>query len=168
MKVMGIDASKTSSGWSIIEDEKLIAFGLIKTTTKDKFRLKIIYESISKLIKKYKPDIILMEDGFSGPNKKVSIELGKVRGVIELLSQQNNYEIILLQPAQVKKMIAGNGNAKKELVAEILCEIYKNNSIFLTIGPFSSKQGKKKTDDIYDAISIALYYFYNIRESLQD
>ena len=62
----------------------------------------------------------------------------------------NQIDIDLIFPSSVKKLVTGNGRAIKEDVAKYIQENY------IDIGEYSDKQGKNKTSDICDAISIAI------------
>ena len=62
MIIIGIDASTTSSGWSVFQDKRLIAHGCVKPKNKD-WRDRIMEESVffMKLIQEYNPDTICAE-----------------------------------------------------------------------------------------------------------
>ena len=45
MIIIGIDASTTSSGWSVFQDKRLIAHGCVKPKSKD-WRDRIMEESV--------------------------------------------------------------------------------------------------------------------------
>ena len=59
-------------------------------------------------------------------------------------------EVMYIAPTSVKKFITGSGKAKKDDVAKVIRENY------IDIGEYSDSTGKKKTSDIYDAISVAI------------
>jgi len=162
MKILGLDASLSSTGYSIFEDEELKGYGLIKTKKTDENRFFKIYSEIKHIIKENNIKCIIMEDGYIGMNRQHSMEITKVRGIIQLIGEMENITTFVLSPMSIKKYIAGKGNAKKEDVYNTLCRIFENNLIFNSIGPYSDIERKniKKTSDIYDAISIALCYRY--------
>ncbi len=66
------------------------------------------------------------------------------------------------QPKEIRKNFGLSGAAKKEEVAQEVLKYYP----FLEqqIGPYSDKNNKQKTSDIYDAISIGLSYILNLEE----
>jgi Holliday junction resolvasome RuvABC endonuclease subunit len=99
-----------------------------------------------------------MEDGFSGTNRKTSMQLSYLRGGLTLLLRHNKILVEKQLPSTIRKNIGVGGNAKKEQVAEKVSIIYQNNVLLNQIGPYSDKQNKNKTSDIYDAISIAYSY----------
>ena len=53
MKILGLDTSTTSTGYAVLDNEKLISYGTIKTPKKADLLDKIIYieEHIKQIIK---------------------------------------------------------------------------------------------------------------------
>ena len=86
MLVLGIDPGTAICGYGVVEQKgsqlRAIEYGAIETSPKlkNEERLTIIYEGISKLIEKYKPDVVGVEELFF--NKNVSISLSKFSFVI--------------------------------------------------------------------------------------
>jgi len=107
--------------------------------------LKNTYNNLLKLINMYKPDIVGFESGFIGANRKVGMKLSEFRGLLKCICIQKDISYYEISPSDVKKMIAGKGNAKKHIVAECVSEITGINSF--------------ETDDVSDAIAIGLCYF---------
>lgn len=155
MKTLCIDASLTSTGWALFDDLRLQKFGKINTQKKDLKRLEAIVGALNDILIDDNVEQVIMEGGFSKiANLKTGLMLAELRGAIKYEISKKN--LILLEPApqQIKKLLTGNGRATKEEVFEALHEIYKNDKLFATIGPFSDSAGKKKTSDVYDAISL--------------
>lgn len=158
MNILTIDASLSSTGYAIFKNKKLAKFGKICPSKNEKQKLKFFYEELLKIIKENKINDIVIEDGFSKiANLRTGLMLAELRGCIKLLAYMNDVEIYTVAPQQIKKIITGKGNATKEDVANKLCEIYADNSLFKSIGTFSDKNNREKTSDIYDAISLFEY-----------
>ena len=64
-------------------------------------------------------------------------------------------------PSEIRKTLGCGGNAKKEDVAQAIVNMYPDNKKLDIIGPYSDKQNKNKTSDIYDAISIGVAFVKN-------
>lgn len=64
MKILGLDTSTTSTGYAVLDNEKLISCGTIKTPKKADLLDKIIYieEHIKQIIKAKEVDFIVIED----------------------------------------------------------------------------------------------------------
>ena len=70
IKILGLDVSSACTGYCIIEDGYLMAntIGTIKPNSKDCLGKKLVFfeQEIKKIIKKYNPSHIIVEDIFKG------------------------------------------------------------------------------------------------------
>lgn len=157
MKVLGIDPGTGRLGWAVLETQslkvksknynntpKLISCGLIETPANTKLdkRLKIIFEELGSVIKKYNPDELAIEELFFVKNVKTAISVSHARGVAMLTSSLKNLEIYEYKPNVIKLAIAGYGHASKDQIVKMLKLHLKGCSI--------------KQDDTADAIAVAL------------
>ena len=150
---MGIDPGLATIGYGFItleKDPKFIACGCIETKAKTEFneRLNIINKELTKLIKKYKPDICGVEQLFFCKNVKTAMNVGQARGVIIMTLSQQKIPIREFTPLQVKQAITSYGQASKKQVAEMV-------KLSLNL-----RQAPKK-DDAADALAIALTCLYS-------
>lgn len=170
MQVLGVDASLTCTGWAVLEYDRneidgmksvdgeidifepqkdyrptLVDYGTITTDSDDRLcrRTSEHYFGIKKILTVYAPNVMAVEDQFSGHNPSVLKKLSQVRGMCMLLSEQYGIPFVLYAPATIKAMVAGNGRAKKE---ELITRV---NSYF---------DEEFEDDNIADAISAALCY----------
>lgn len=137
--VLGIDQGLASCGYGLIQFkknkkgiiafDKVLTYGLIKTTTKNSNpeRLVIIHDTLENLIDIYKPSIISCERLFyTNPleghrNKSASIiTTNMVTGIIHYLAGHKKLILKDFVPSSVKKTITGNGLAKKEDIISIV------------------------------------------------
>lgn len=156
--LMAIDPSLNETGICIFNSQnELIYKGIISNTDKlkDMQRLFYIKNELKKLIKKYKINLVGIEDYSYGSKGRAIINLGELGGVIRLYLFEQKIPYILIQPTKIKKFITGKGNAKKELM---LLKVYKkfnmefeNNNICdaYALGRYiiktkSDKNGKKE------------------------
>jgi crossover junction endodeoxyribonuclease RuvC len=65
-------------------------------------RLKYLFEEVNKIIKKFKPDALAIEDAFFSKNVKSAMVLGHARGSIILAAAMNNMMIREYAPRKVK------------------------------------------------------------------
>jgi Holliday junction resolvasome RuvABC endonuclease subunit len=104
----------------------------------------------------FKPDIAVLEDQYVGPNPQTSLFLARARGVAMLACHHAGVQVVLYAPSEIKKVMTGKGNAKKELVQQAAVEAYKHNGVIEELfGDGIKKSGKKKNDDISDALAAA-------------
>ncbi len=147
--IIGIDPGFGRIGWGIIiqngSDWQVVNYGCLETSMKDPFvdRLAELHLEIIKLIKKYKPTRMAVEDLFFFKNLKTAIKVGQARGVILLAGVENKLPIDEFTPLQVKQAITGYGRAEK-------CQMQKMVQMILGL-----KQ-PIKSDDAADALAVAL------------
>ncbi len=150
---MGIDPGYGLIGFGIIDkqkdDIKVIDYGVIDTPHNETVpvRLAIIYDAITELIQKYKPDEISIEELYFVRNITTGINVAEARGVIVLSCVQNCGRLFEYGPNQVKQAVTGRGNAKKQEVESMVQAI------------LGIKQ-KIKPDDASDALAIALTHAF--------
>jgi crossover junction endodeoxyribonuclease RuvC len=122
MRVLGIDPGTLTSGYGIVveEDHKLfhVVSGGISPSAKQPFplRLKKIYEELEKVIDKYRPQVVVVEDLFVSKNIKSALKLGHARGVAILAAMNAGLPVFEYAPTEVKQAVVGNGKAEKKQV----------------------------------------------------
>jgi len=158
MIILGIDPGSVIIGYAIIKKQKgvepylkVIDFGCIIT---DKFsttgeRLKKIYEEIAKLIKKYKPDIMSIENLFFFKNLKTVMPVSQTKGVILLAAAEKKLQVYEFTPLQVKMTITGYGRAEKKQIKEMVKKT-------IDIENFDLTKNNRKRDDAFDALGVAI------------
>ena len=144
---LGIDPGFARLGYALIENKNstytLLHSGLIETFNTETYnkRLLQIYDSLTEIIIKYKPNNAAIEELFFAKNTTTALKVAEARGVIILALTQNNIEFMEYKPKEIKSQITGNGNANKESVMKMV-SLFTNTRI--------------KQDDTADAVAIAL------------
>ncbi|MDD5032073.1 MAG: crossover junction endodeoxyribonuclease RuvC [Patescibacteria group bacterium] len=148
--ILGIDPGLADTGYGIIEKEdrgKLICqeFGVIKTSAKKDMgeRLETINKKLDKIIKKYKPRLIAVEQLFFCKNVKTALAVGQARGVILFTARQNKIPTVEFTPLQVKQAVSSYGQAGK-------LQVQKMVKLLLDLKELP------KPDDAADALAIAI------------
>ncbi|QJW47109.1 crossover junction endodeoxyribonuclease RuvC [bacterium BFN5] len=119
MLALGIDPGTAICGYGLVEHRgsslRAIDYGAIQTSPRlsTSERLVIIHRDIDLLIKKYKPDIVGVEQLFFNKNVSTAMSVGQARGVILLAAAQNGIELTEFTPLQVKQSVVGYGKAEK-------------------------------------------------------
>jgi crossover junction endodeoxyribonuclease RuvC len=114
---MGLDVSLTSTGFVILENEKIVENGTI-TTKENEFtnrfdRYSYILVKIEELISYYRPCLIFIEHYSFSSKGRAIYQLGELGGLIRTtIEEYTKYEEIA--PSSVKKFATGKGNTKKE------------------------------------------------------
>ncbi|HNX63974.1 MAG TPA: crossover junction endodeoxyribonuclease RuvC [Oscillospiraceae bacterium] len=149
MRIIGIDPGYAIVGFGIVEYSgssfKTVEYGAITTPSGMDFneRLKVIYQDLSFVLDKYKPDSMAIEKLFFNTNQKTGIDVAQARGVILLCATMRNIEIREYTPLQVKQSVVGYGKAEKKQVMEMTRRILGLESV-------------PKPDDTADALAIAI------------
>ena len=159
MVVCGIDASTKSTGWSIFDGKKLIAYGVIKPEGQD-WRERIVNQApkLIEILNKYHPDKIYMEDvPLKAQNPKVLVQLGVVQGFFYGIAASFNIPIEFLIPSQWRSPMGlfdgtKNGTKRAEMKRK---SIEKANDLFGLNLVWKSACSIKNDDDIADAVLIA-------------
>ncbi len=149
-RILGIDPGSGKLGLGLIEvtsgKPRLMHYDCIETTpnSPEGQKLSFIYYEMVKRFDKIKPDLIAIEMIFFANNAKTAFAVGQARGVVLLAAQQANIEIAEIAPLRLKKVLLGNGQAKKKDVQNFVRHY------------FDIDQKKKLGDDAADAVAIAL------------
>jgi crossover junction endodeoxyribonuclease RuvC len=153
MVILGIDPGFARVGWAVLRTEgsklRIWNCGCIETSKNEELqeRLVLVYEQICALIKKYKPEILAIEDLFFTTNAKTAFKVGEARGVIILAATLKKIPLFSYTPLQVKIAVTGYGKADKDQVGRMVKAILK-------------LQEMPRLDDTVDAIAVALTHSF--------
>jgi len=146
MKILGIDPGLATIGFSLLDGEKLVDYGVI-TTESGLFlgdRLLTIGNDLLDLITQFEPDIAAVEQLFFVQNVTNGIAVAHARGVILHALCQKGVPVLEVSPKDVKLAVCGYGNAPKDQVQRAIQQIFKLQSI-------------PRPDDAADAIAVAYW-----------
>jgi len=128
--ILGIDPSSTSTGYGLLEYQqrryRFIACGCIRPpqSTRDfEDRLVFLYQRLGEIITENAPDEAAIESSFFGKDASAATKLAQARGVLLLGLRLADLPIAHYTPAQVKKAVAGNGQATKEQVQYMITKM---------------------------------------------
>ncbi|MDP2586262.1 MAG: crossover junction endodeoxyribonuclease RuvC [Candidatus Komeilibacteria bacterium] len=147
--ILGIDPGIADTGWGVINKEagdlKFVACGSIVTSAKTDFikRLESLHNELKKIIKKYKPSSVSVEELFFCKNVKTALMVGQARGVVLMTIAQNKLPIFEYTPLQVKQALTSYGAADKNQVGQMVKVMLNLNAV-------------PKPDDAADALAIAI------------
>ncbi len=147
--ILGIDPGIADTGYGVIQikGHELICldYGSIKTKAKTELgeRLEIINKELNKIIKKYKPNLISVEQLFFCKNVKTALVVGHARGVIILTAKQNKVPTVEFTPLQVKQAVSSYGQASKMQVQKMVKLLLNLKEI-------------PRPDDAADALAVAI------------
>ena len=149
MRILGIDPGYATIGYGITDYAagrfSVVAYGAVTTAANEAFpkRLKSIYEDITFIIEKYKPQCLSIERLYFNTNTTTAIDVAQARGVIVLAAEQQGIEINEYTPLQVKQSVTGYGRAEKHQVMEMVKSLLGLKEV-------------PKPDDTADALALAI------------
>ncbi len=156
MRVLGIDPGIARTGWGILEETngkiKTLAYDCLETSSDEKIldRLLKIYKEMLKVVEKFKPDTVAIEELFFNTNAKTAFVVGQARGVILLACSQKDLSLSVYTPLQVKIAVTGYGRAEKAQVGEMVKTILSLKTV-------------PKPDDTADALAVGLTHLFSRR-----
>jgi crossover junction endodeoxyribonuclease RuvC len=157
MIIMGVDPGSRVTGYGVISVEgnrfRCLDYGAIKVTLKGTLpaipeRLNQIHSSLSTLIEKFKPEIVVVEGLFYAANVKSALTLGHARGVVLLAAAQKDLPVAEYSPLEVKKAVTGYGRAGKTQIQTMVQTLLNLKS-------------EPEPHDAADALALALCQAFN-------
>ncbi len=122
MRTLGIDPGSRVTGYGVVEQAAgriiRVDHGEIRIKNGEPFTrcLTRIFDELTEVIERTKPDAVALEDIFYGKNVKSLIKQGHVRGVALLAASRSGVPAYEYTPLEVKKAVVGYGQAEKHQV----------------------------------------------------
>ena len=145
--ILGIDPGYGRCGVALLDASSptptLKQQGLITTKPGLAFplRLQEIASDFQLILKKWQPNLVVIEDLFWARNVDTALQVAQVRGVFVYLTQESGISLLEPHPNDVKKAFTGNGRASKGEMARMAQHLW------------SLPKGIK--DDTIDAMAVA-------------
>jgi crossover junction endodeoxyribonuclease RuvC len=154
MIILGIDPGIATLGYGVIEKDergncRAVDCGVVVTPKEKDLpkRLIMLEDGLTRVIEKYKPDEIAMEELFFTKNITTGIAVAHARGVAMLACARKCDKLFEYTPMQIKQALTGYGRAEKRQMQETVASLLKLKSI-------------PKPDDAADALAIALCHAF--------
>ena len=124
--ILGIDPAIASIGFGVIQGNRAIDYGVIKTTTDfcDDDRLAVVYQDVKELCETYKPKFVGLEEPFLSGTTTAGRVLAAY-GVIKLALRHSGITessgcMRFFSPRSVKANILHGGASKKAVKTEVM------------------------------------------------
>ncbi len=154
MVILGIDPGYARAGWGVVKKDKQgklspLDYGCIETHKSKNYagRLQNLSLAIDKIIDKFKPTTLAIEELFFFKNLKTAIKVAESRGVILAKAFEKNVHLQEFTPLQIKQAITGYGRADKNQIQQMVKLNLKLKQL-------------PKPDDAADALAVALTCMY--------
>ena len=149
MVILGIDPGIATVGYGVITAEGgrfgALEYGAIITKPQQllEARLMQIYDRLTEIIIRHRPDCMAIEELFFNKNVKTAVDVCQGRGVILLSAIKQGVNIYEYTPLQVKSSVVGYGRAEKQQITYMTKLLLR-----LDKAP--------KPDDTADALAVAI------------
>ena len=160
MRILGVDPGSRLTGYGCIDlignQLRHVDHGTLKlastsgkATVPLEERLFLIYEGLSDVIQRLKPQVLSIEKVFFAKNAVSALKLGQARGAAMLTGRIHGLQIFEYSPNEVKQTVVGQGHADKNQVAKM---------VELLIG-----KREFETSDASDGLALAICHAYAAR-----
>ena len=157
MIILGIDPGLATLGYGVIEKDERGNFRALDCgvvlTPKDEglpVRLAILEEGVKKVLDKYHPDEVAMEELFFSKNITTGIAVAHARGVALLTCVKECGKLYEYTPMQINQALTGYGKADKKQIQSVVTSMLRLKEV-------------PKPDDAADALAIALCHGFSNR-----
>ena len=113
-------------------------------------RLAMLEEGVQKVLDKYRPDEIAMEELFFSKNITTGIAVAHARGVAMLTCVKACGKLYEYTPMQIKQALTGYGKADKKQIQTVVASLLHLKAV-------------PKPDDAADALGVALCHAFSSR-----
>ena len=161
MRVFGVDPGSIRTGYGCIDTDgsrhRLVACGAIAPPPGAAFtdRLLAIHKALGVLLRRHRPDCVVVENVFHAANVRSALKLGHARGVALLTAAEGGFPVVEYTPAEVKLAVVGYGRAEKRQVGEM---------VRLLLG----LTGVPEPHDAADALAIAICHVHSSSGPVRD
>ena len=150
MIVLGIDPGIATLGYGVVEKDKngkfrAVDYGVVVTPKEEALpaRLALLEKGIEKILDKFHPDEIAIEELFFSKNITTGIAVAHARGVALLACVKRCEKLYEYTPMQIKQALTGYGKADKKQMQLVVSSLLGLSAI-------------PKPDDAADALAVAL------------
>ena len=130
--MLGVDPGTAILGYGVVNagatgPARLVECGVVRTKASEALpvRLAIIFDGLSELFERHRPDAVAVEGLFHGRNARSALILGHARGVVLLAAHRAGLEVAEIAPAEVKRAVTGTGAATKHQVAAMVMRLLR-------------------------------------------
>ncbi len=147
----------STMGYGVIEKQKndnnvAVDYGVVLTPKNESLpvRLAMLEEGVNKILNKYKPDEIAVEELFFVKNITTGIPVAHARGVMLLTCIKYCGKLYEYTPNQIKMSLTGYGRADKIQMQQVVTSLLHLKKV-------------PRPDDAADALAVALCHAHTSR-----
>ncbi len=154
MIILGIDPGIATMGYGVVEKDgngncRAVDYGVVVTPKEETLpvRLAMLEEGVNKIIDRFSPEEIALEELFFTKNITTGIAVAQARGVTLLACVKKCGKLFEYTPMQIKQALTGYGRADKKQMQQVVASLLRLKSI-------------PRPDDAADALAIALCHAF--------
>lgn len=144
-------------GYGVVDKDKngncrAIDYGVVVTPKEETLpvRLAILEEGVNKIIDRFAPEEVALEELFFTKNITTGIAVAQARGVTLLACVKKCGRLYEYTPMQIKQALTGYGRADKQQIQQVVTSLLRLKSV-------------PRPDDAADALAIALCHAFTSR-----
>lgn len=155
--ILGIDPGSRVTGFGLVRVTSsqlhYVASGCIRVKDGELYqRLNQIFDCVTQVVQKYKPDQAAIEQVFMAKNADSALKLGQARGVAMVAMAQHALQVAEYSARQVKQAVVGHGSADKSQVQHMVVQL---------LGLDATPQA-----DAADALAVAICHGHALKSAL--
>ncbi len=156
MRILGLDPGSRYTGYGLIDRQgsrlRPIAQGRIAVPGSNPLpaRLAHLCTELRDVLRRFEPEVVVLEALFRGVNPRSLIVLAQARGALLVTLAAAGLEIYEYSPAEVKTAVTGNGRADKQQVGRMV-------KLILGLGE------AQLSPDASDALAVAICFAQRLR-----
>ena len=128
LRILGIDPGSRLTGFGVVDCQRdsasYVASGAVKSLDGDfPNRLKTIFESVTEIVTRYEPQVVVVESVFMHKNASSALKLGHARSAALCATFGSTLDVYEYAPREIKQAIVGTGAATKEQVQHMIRQL---------------------------------------------
>lgn len=130
LTILGIDPGSQILGWGAVlwrgsRDMTALDHGVIRLggAAPGGERLVAIHHAIGRILARFEPGAVCIEEVFYGRNFQSALRIGEARGVCLLAAAQEGRAVFSYTAAEIKSAVTGNGRAHKSQVQAMVARL---------------------------------------------
>lgn len=130
LRILGIDPGSRLTGFGLVdvdgEHVRYVTSGSVQSPDGEFHeRLKLIYDSVRRIVTDYEPGVLAIESVFVHRNASSALKLGHARSAALCATFVADIEVFEYAPREIKQAVVGSGSASKEQVQHMVASLLR-------------------------------------------
>jgi Holliday junction resolvasome RuvABC endonuclease subunit len=158
-KILAIDPGTRYIGVALLDGEKLVYHGVkvIPSEKSPNEKLKEGRGIIRRLIKDYKPDVLVVERSFFANNRTASLLHVFINRIIAI-GKRKGIKVVSYATSTVRNFICGNGRTDKKTLSKVIVSKYPELKVYLSQNRIWKDRYHQ---NMFDAVTLGLMALYS-------